>query len=80
MQFVASALKQGMRMKQMTKTRLIALTEWQKIHKYPTTKGLQHLISYAKRTGFDDVIIHDGNRVLIDESAYFRWVGESKIY
>lgn len=59
------------------KTRLIPLVDWPKYHSWPPLGGLRNLAFYAKSNGFDKVIKRVSNRVLIDESAFFRWVEEN---
>lgn len=54
--------------------RLIPVTRWNDHHAWPPIGGLRHLIFYAKFNGFDAVVRRVGRRVLIDESAFFRWV------
>ena len=56
--------------------RLIPLTEWPKYHSWPPLGGLRHLVFYAAKNGFDRVIRRVGKRVLIDETAFFKWVAE----
>ena len=59
-----------------TKTRLIPLTEWPKHHSWPPLGGLRHLCFMAKsqNNGFDQVVKRVNRRVLIDETAFFKWV------
>tara|TARA_R100001163_G_scaffold13294_2_gene12287 strand:- start:227 stop:622 length:396 start_codon:yes stop_codon:yes gene_type:complete len=56
--------------------RLIPLTQWSEYHPWPALRGLRHLVFNAHTNGFDKVIKRAGRRVLIDESAFFRWVDE----
>ena len=56
-------------------TRFIPVTVWNKHHEWPPKGGLRHLIFNAKRNGFDAVVRRVGRRVLIDETAFFAWVG-----
>jgi hypothetical protein len=37
---------------------------------------MRHLIFFAKANGFDAVVRRVGRRVLIDEAAFFVWVGK----
>lgn len=55
-------------------TRLIPVNHWNRHHVWPPVGGLRHLIFHAKRNGFDEVIRRVGRRVLINETAFFRWV------
>ena len=57
-----------------TPTRYIPVTEWTKYHAWPPLGGLRHLIFNAKENGFIDCIRKIGNRVLIDEQRFFKWV------
>lgn len=58
--------------------RLLTVPQWGKHHDWPPVGGLRHLIFYAASNGFDKVIRRVGRRVLIDEAAFFEWVGEHK--
>lgn len=60
-------------------TRLIPLTDWPKHHPWPPLGGLRHLVFYAKTNGFDRVIKRASGRVLLDETAFFRWVSEGNV-
>lgn len=60
----------------LTSGRLIPATDWPQHHSWPPIGGLRHLIFFAKTNGFDKVIRRVGRRVLIDEAAFFAWVGE----
>jgi len=55
-------------------TRLIPLTEWPKIHPWPSLGGLRHLAFYRETNGFKSVVRNAGRRLLIDEAAFFAWV------
>ena len=55
-------------------TRLIPVTKWPQYHPWPTIPALRWMIFNGARNGFDDVIKRVGRRILIDESAFFRWV------
>ncbi len=59
-----------------TETRLIALTDWPKIHPWPRLGGLRHLVFHADKNGFHACIRRVGRRVLIDEAAFFQWVNK----
>ena len=57
--------------------RYIPVTKWNEYHDWPTLGGLRHLIFQAKHgkvNGFDKVVKRAGRRVLIDETAFFKWV------
>ncbi len=58
-------------------SRLIPLTEWPKHHAWPPLGGLRHLAFHSKTNGFDQVIKRISGRVLIDETAFFRWVDQN---
>lgn len=58
-----------------TKT-IIPATKWNEHHQWPPIGGLRHLIFNAKTNGFDKVIRRVGRRILIDETAFFKWVEE----
>ncbi len=57
-------------------TRFIPLTEWNKFHSWPPIGGLRHLVFNEKNNGFDKVIRRVGRRVLINETAFLKWVEE----
>lgn len=57
--------------------RLIPVTEWNEHHIWPRERGLRHLIFKADSNGFDAVVRRVGRRVLIDEAAFFAWVGKN---
>lgn len=61
-------------MQDQQQTRLIPVTRWNHYHEWPNQSGLRHLIFYEKTNGFNQVVRRIGRRVLIDESAFFRWV------
>ena len=61
---------------QATTPRHIPLTKWPEYHSYPSIGGLRHLVFNAEINGFSKVVRRVGKRVLIDESAYFKWVEE----
>ncbi len=54
---------------------LIPVTKWNEHHEFPSVSSLRWLIFNAEKTGFDKVIRRVGRRVLIDEAAFFAWVG-----
>lgn len=56
-------------------TRFFPVTKWP--HPWPPPGGLRHLIFHAKTNGFDQVIRRIGRRILIDETAFFRWVEQN---
>lgn len=57
-------------------TRFIPVPNWEKHHEWPRLGGLRNLIFNRHKNGFDQfgVVKKIGKRVLIDESAFFRWV------
>lgn len=57
--------------------RLIPATQWPAVHDWPPLGGLRHLIFHSATNGFDSVVRRCGRRVLIDEAAFFRWVGST---
>ena len=60
-----------------TPTRLIPASKWNEYHPWPPNGGLRHLIFHEKKNGFDKVVRRCGRRVLIDEVAFFEWVGSN---
>jgi hypothetical protein len=54
-------------------SRLIPVTKWHEFHAWPPLGGLRHMIFYAEKNGFNQVIRRVGRRVLIDEQAFFEW-------
>ena len=56
--------------------RLIPVTKWSDHHEWPPLGGLRHLIFHAETNGFSAVIRRCGRRVLIDEQAFFAWMGQ----
>lgn len=61
-------------------TRLIPLTDWPKYHAWPPLGGLRHLVFYAERNGFNEVIRRVGRRILIDERAFFEWIRKNNTH
>lgn len=59
-----------------SKSRLIPAADWNKHHQWPPIAGLRHLIFHEHSNGFSKVTRRVGRRVLIDEAAFFQWVGE----
>lgn len=57
--------------------RLIAVTDWNKHHDWPSIGGLRHLIFFADTNGFNRCLRRVGRRVLIDEHAFFEWVDKT---
>ena len=55
--------------------RLIPVTDWVNHHDWPSVGGLRHLVFNADHNGFDKVVKRAGRRVLIDEQAFFNWIG-----
>lgn len=60
------------------KLRLIPLTEWEKFHPWPTTAGLRHLVFFADKKGFSDVVVRKAGRVLINEQKFFEWAEKTE--
>ena len=56
--------------------KLLTVSDWNNHHQWPPPGGLRHLIFNAKTNGFDKVIIRVGRRILINETAFFKWVEE----
>lgn len=56
--------------------KLIPLTKWPEYHPWPPIGGLRYLVFNAASNGFDKVIRKIGGRMLIDETAFFKWVDE----
>ncbi len=56
--------------------RLIAMSDWPEFHRWPTYDALRKYVFHAAHNGMDDfkVVKRVGRRVLIDETAFFRWV------
>lgn len=54
--------------------RLIPVTDWKRLHHWPSEAGLRYLIFHAENNGFNQVVNRVGRRVLIDEGAFFQWV------
>lgn len=54
--------------------KLIPVSKWSDFHDWPPMGGLRHLISNARKNGFDKCIVRIGRRILIDESRFFEWV------
>mgnify|MGYP006215679993 CR=1 FL=1 len=59
------------------KTKLIPVTKWPEIHKWPPIGGLRHLIHNSSKNGFDHCIVRIGRRVLINEAKFFEWAETS---
>lgn len=55
-------------------TRYIPVTKWNDYHLWPPIGGLRNLIFFKDKNGFDKVVKKVGRRVLIDETAFFKWV------
>jgi hypothetical protein len=56
--------------------RLIPLSSWNDYHPWPTEAALRHLKKHASHNGFRRVIRIIGERIVIDEQAFFVWVDE----
>ena len=57
-------------------TKYIPVAKWKDFHPWPPVGGLRHLINKQKENGFHKVIKKIGRTILIDETAFFRWVEE----
>ena len=57
-------------------SRLIPASAWANHHPWPPIGGMRHLIFFSESNGFNKVIRRVGRRVLIDEAAFFEWVGK----
>jgi hypothetical protein len=60
-------------------TRLIPLEKWKDYHPWPTSGGLRNLIYQKDKPltkSFEKVYKRCGNKILIDEQAFFDWVEE----
>ena len=60
----------------MTEKNLIAVSQWNKYHDFPTIGALRKLIFYSERNGIDKCVRKIGGRLYIEESAFFEWVDE----
>ena len=58
------------------KKNLIAVSQWNKYHDFPTVGALRNLIFFADKNGIDKCIRKIGGRLYIEESAFFEWVDE----
>ena len=56
--------------------RLYTVPDWPRVHTWPSTAGLRHLIFYARSNGFEKVLRRVGRRVLIDEAEFFQWLDD----
>ena len=61
-----------------TKTRFLTVRQWCSEHSWPPKGGLRHLIFNANKNGLGQAIKKVGKRVLIDEAAFFSWVGNQR--
>ena len=59
-------------------SRLIPLTQWPKIHCWPSLSGLRWLVFNEDNNGFSSVTRRVGRRVLLDEAEFFKWVEEKQ--
>jgi hypothetical protein len=55
-------------------TRFIPIKKWPDFHPWPSENGLRYYIFHEKRNGFDQVVVRQGNRVLIDEKRFVEWM------
>ena len=65
-------------MKTTKQNRFIKASEWSKYHSWPPIGGLRHLILHAETNGFKICITRVGRSVLIDETAFFKWLKGTK--
>ena len=59
-------------------TRFIPVPKWPEFHSWPPIGGLRHLIFHAETNGFKECLVRAGRRILIDEAAFFNWLGDQK--
>jgi hypothetical protein len=59
--------------------RFIPLTKWNDYHPWPSLSGLRWMVFNAEKTGFDQCLRRVGNRILINEQAFFDWVDSQTI-
>ena len=59
------------------KTKLYTVSKWP--HPWPPEGGVRHLIFHSATKGVNQVIKRVGRRVLIDETAFFKWVEENNV-
>ena len=64
--------------KNISRTRLIPVTQWKDYHPWPPIGGLRHLIFFEKTNGFHHCVVRLGRRVLIDEERFFEWAETQK--
>jgi hypothetical protein len=57
-------------------TRYITVPNWNNYHDWPPLGGLRNLIFHRTTNGLDkfNVIKKVGKRILIDETAFFKWI------
>ena len=58
--------------------RLIPVTQFNKYHPDPSLAALRWL-RFTNKDDFNRCIVRRGNRLLIDEAEYFRWVDKQNI-
>jgi len=56
--------------------KLIAVSQWNKYHDFPTIGALRNMIFYSHKNGIDKCIRKIGGRLYIEESLFFEWVDE----
>ena len=56
--------------------KLIAVSQWNRYHDFPTVGALRNLIFFANKNGIDKCIKKIGGRRYIEESTIFEWVDE----
>ena len=63
----------------MQQTRYIPLTKWPDFHIWPKVSGLRAMVINSKKNGFDSVLKRVGGKLLIDETAFFKWVEDQQV-
>lgn len=61
-----------------TSRRFIPLPQWNDYHPWPTIGGLRWMVFNAKDNGLEHCLRRVGNRILIDETAFWEWVDQQK--
>lgn len=56
--------------------KLIAVSQWNRYHDFPTVGALRNLIFFSDKNGIDKCVRKIGGRLYIEESAFFEWVDE----
>lgn len=58
-------------------SRLIPLAKWNDYHPYPST-GTLYQYKFKALEGFNDCLVQNGVRILIDETKFFEWLHNRK--